>query len=273
MPIDETAFLALLADVETEAAELNALLAPLTLDQWRTATPADGWDIHDQVVHLAHFDDLAALGFTDPAALTLRVADLLAAGDDWIDQINVERVDLAPERTLEWFSASRRGVVAALAAGGPSSRTPWFGPPMSAASAATARLMETWAHGQDIRDALGVPTVPSDRLRHICQLGVLTRRFSFQIRGMSAPTTDIRVELESPGGDTWVWGPADAEQRVGGSALDFALRVTQRRHLDDLSLTGTPGAAQEWLAVAQAFAGTVGAGRAPGQFDRNRTSG
>ncbi|TDW28830.1 TIGR03084 family metal-binding protein [Cryobacterium psychrophilum] len=269
MPIDETAFRALLADVAAEAADLNDLLGPLTHAQWRTPTPAEGWNIHDQVVHLAYFDDIAALGFTDPAALTRRVADLLATGDDWVDQINVERADLEPERTLAWFTTSRRCVVETLAAAGPASRTPWFGPPMSAASSATARLMETWAHGQDIRDALGVKTVATDRVRHICHLGVLTRGFSFQVRGVEAPTTDIRVELTAPGGDTWVWGPADAEQRVVGTALDFSLLVTQRRHLADTALTGTPGAAQEWLAVAQAFAGNAGTGRRAGQFDRS----
>lgn len=41
---------------------------------------------------------------------------------------------------------------------------------MSAVSSVTARLMETWAHGQDIADVLGVDRQPTARLRHIAHL-------------------------------------------------------------------------------------------------------
>ena len=47
--------------------------------------------------------------------------------------------------------------------------------PMSLMSFGTARLMETWAHGQDIADALGVRRTPTDRLRHIAYIGVNAR--------------------------------------------------------------------------------------------------
>ena len=46
---------------------------------------------------------------------------------------------------------------------------------MGAKSFLTARLMEAWAHGQDICDTVGVEREPTDRLRHIAQLGYIPR--------------------------------------------------------------------------------------------------
>jgi len=69
------------------------------------------------------------------------------------------------------------------------------------------------------------------------------------------------VELTAPDGVVWTWGPAEAEDRVSGPALDFCLLVTQRRHRDDLTLAVEGPAATEWMAIAQAFAGAPGLGR------------
>jgi uncharacterized protein (TIGR03084 family) len=128
---------------------------------------------------------------------------------------------------------------------------------------ATARLMETWAHGVDVTDALRLPPSASPRLRHVVHLGVRTRDFAFGRHGLPAPVDPFRVELTAPDGETWAWGPEDAGQRVTGPALDFCLRVTQRRHRDDLRLRATGPDADRWLDVAQAFAGDPGAGRPP----------
>jgi uncharacterized protein (TIGR03084 family) len=71
----------------------------------------------------------------------------------------------------------------------------------------------------------------------------------------------VRVELTAPDGAVWTWGPAEAEDRVTGPALDFCLLVTQRSHRDDLSLAIQGPAATEWMSIAQAFAGAPGPGR------------
>jgi uncharacterized protein (TIGR03084 family) len=139
----------------------------------------------------------------------------------------------------------------------------WFGPPMSAASMATARFMETWAHGLDVADALGVRRSISDRIRHVVHLGVRTRDFSFVTHGQDAPASEVRVELTSPSGELWTFGPEAADQRVSGSAADFALLVTQRRHRADVDLVADGPDADRWLDYAQAFAGLPGAGRPP----------
>jgi len=139
---------------------------------------------------------------------------------------------------------------------------------MSAASSLTARIMETWAHTQDIADALGVSREPTGRLRHVAHIGVGARGYSFAVRGKPAPSVPVRVELipptngrPVPAGPAWAWGPQDAADRITGPALDFCLLVTQRRHRDDVDLTIEGQAAQEWMAIAQAFAGAAGTGR------------
>ena len=58
------------------------------------------------------------------------------------------------------------------------------------------------------------------------------------------------------------WGAESATQTVRGSAFNFALLVTQRRHRDDLDLSAVGPDASRWLDIAQAFAGPPGVGRA-----------
>jgi uncharacterized protein (TIGR03084 family) len=162
---------------------------------------------------------------------------------------------------LAWFDAARAGPLATFAGLRPRARLPWFGPDMSAASALTARLMETWAHAQDIAAALGVTREPTGRLRHVAHIGVGARAFSYAVRGKTQPPVPVRVELAAPGGARWTWGPAEAADRVTGPALDFCLLVTQRRYRDDLALAVQGPAAAGWMAIAQAFAGPPGPGR------------
>ena len=137
---------------------------------------------------------------------------------------------------------------------------------MSAMSFVTARLMEVWAHGQDVRDALGVAPAVSARLRHVAHIGVGARAFSYAVNGLDLPPEPIDVALVAPDGSIWSWGPGDAADSVSGPALDFCLLVTQRRHRDDVDLTVVGPRAEEWISIAQAFAGAPGPGRAPGQF-------
>jgi uncharacterized protein (TIGR03084 family) len=132
---------------------------------------------------------------------------------------------------------------------------------MSLASFVTARLMETWAHGQDVADALGHEPVVSDRLRHVCHIGVGARAYAYLVHGMTDGGAPVRVELTGPGAGAW--GPEDAPDRITGTALDFALLVTQRRHRDDVALTVTGPTAEEWMSIAQAYAGPAGTGRKP----------
>jgi uncharacterized protein (TIGR03084 family) len=255
-----------LADLRTECADLDALVAPLDAAGWSQETVAPGWTIAHQIAHLAWTDDIATLAATDADAFGAALKELLARGDvdHYVDEAAEEWRHL-PDLLSVWRSGRVR-LAEALRAVPAGERLPWFGPPMSPTSMATARLMETWAHGQDVADTLGVARAASDRIRHVAHLGVRTRDFAFLVRDLEPPREEFRVELTGPSGDVWVWGPAEAEQSVTGPALDFCLLVSRRRHRTDLDLTAQGPDADRWLDIAQAFAGPPGEGRKPGQF-------
>jgi uncharacterized protein (TIGR03084 family) len=246
---------ALLADLAAEGAALEELLVALGPAEWARPTPAAGWTVAAQVAHLAWTDEVALLAATDPDAFPTQAAD-----DPAEDRGAAGAAGVAPAELLARWRAGRRRLADALAAAPPGVRLPWFGPPMSVASMATARLMETWAHGVDVRDALGRPVEESRRLDHVAHLGVRTRDFAFAAHGLPAPGTPVRVELTRADGSRWSAGPEDAGQRVSGPLLDFCLRVVQRRPRAALQLVAVGPDADRWLDVAQAFAGAPGRG-------------
>lgn len=252
-----------LDDLLAETAVLRALVADLDDTGISTPTPAAGWSVRDQLTHLAHFDGAVTQSVVDPAGFRADADAVIAQGMDFPDRIAAEHAGLGADDVRAWFDGARSTMVATFRDLDGRTRLPWYGPDMSALSAMTARLMETWAHGQDVADALGVRREPTDRLRHVAHLGVRTAGFSFVLRGRPVPTEPVRVELVAPSGGRWEWGPADAADRVTGPALDFCLAVTQRRHVDDTALVLTGPVAREWISIAQAFAGAPGPGRDP----------
>ena len=256
-------------DLAAEHAALDALVAELDEDGWDTVTPAEGWAIRDEVSHLAYFDEAALLAATDPDAFA-RAVESLGEDPGQAERDHLERGrSSSGAELLQWWRQARTRLLDELRTRDPKDRLPWYGPPMSAMSFATARLMETWAHGQDIFDAVGREREPTGRLRHVCHIGVRALPYAYMVRGREVPTTPIRVELEAPDGGTWSWGEPDAADRVTGSALDFALLATQRRHVDDTDVRAEGGTAREWLTLIQAFAGPPGPGRAPLAGDRS----
>lgn len=250
-------------DLEAEHADLDAIVATASPADLERLTPAVGWAVRDQISHLWVFDVRAAMAVRDPDAFEADKAMLFGEGGD--PSVPAGRA-LGALELIEQWRVERRAMVAVLRALDPKARIPWYGPAMGARSFATARLMETWAHGQDVADALGVTRVPTDRLRHVAHIGVGARAFSYATNGREVPEGAIRVELTGPNGDTWTWGPADAADVVSGPALDFCLVVTQRRHVDDTAVAVTGPLAADWIAIAQAFAGPPGSGRKSGQF-------
>jgi uncharacterized protein (TIGR03084 family) len=187
-----------------------------------------------------------------------------SALDDPIGFVNAaadELAAVAPAALLADWRATRAQLHDALLTVDDGRKLPWFGPPMSGPSMATARLMETWAHGLDVADALGVTRPATPRLRSIAHIGVRTRDFAFVINELAPPSEPFRVELRAPDGDTWTWGPDGASQRVTGSAEHFCFLVTQRRPLRELDIRSEGDDAARWLPIAQAFAGPPGGGR------------
>jgi uncharacterized protein (TIGR03084 family) len=175
---------------------------------------------------------------------------------------------MAPADLLAWWRAGRAALLDAASAVDPKARIAWYGPPMGALSFLSARLMETWIHGQDVADALQVEREPTARLRHIAHIAVRARPYNYAQHGLALPAGEVRVELSAPDGSLWTWGPEDAADRVSGEALDFCLVTAQRRHLLDADLRVEGPLATEWMGIAQAYAGPPGPGRRPGQFPR-----
>jgi len=264
MPAD---LAALLADLDAETAALREILEPLPDRDWQLATPAPGWSIGDQVAHLAYFDDVAVSAATRPEEFGAIRAGL-ADGVENPDTIAARYRHLSPAQLRDWFGRARAELLTTFAGLDPSARVPWFGPPMSVASSVTARLMETWAHGQDIADTIGTGREPTARLRHVAHIGVAALPYSYAAHGQPVPNVPVRVELTAPSGEVWTWGPHGARDCISGPALDFCLLVTRRRHPADTALVAVGPVADQWLSIAQSFAGPPGAGRLPGQFAR-----
>lgn len=251
----------IVADLTAESDELDALVAPLTNGQWGAPTPAAGWSIAHQIGHLLWTDRLSLTAITDEAAFADALAVAMRNPTEFVDEGAAELAQLPPAELLADWRSTRARLHEALLGVAEGRKLPWFGPPMSATSMATARLMETWAHGLDVADALGVKRAPTVRLRSIAHLGVRTRDFAFAVHNLTPPAEPFHVELHAPGGGVWAWGPVNAEQRVTGSAEDFCFLVTQRRALGDLDVVAHGDDAQRWLEIAQAFAGPPGRGR------------
>ena len=256
-------------DLAAEHADLDAVVAPLDPATWDRPTPAAGWAVRDQIHHLAWFDRNAVLAVEDPDGFTAKMNEMVGDFAAFEATLAAEARAMPAAELLGWWRDGRADLLRVLRGADPSLRVPWYGPPMAVASFTTARLMETWAHGQDVVDAVGATRAPTARLRHIAHIGVRTRGFAYTIRNRAVPEDDVRVELLAPDGSTWTWGSEDTHDRVHGPALDFCLVVTQRRHIADTALVADGPLAVEWMSIAQAFAGGPGEGRQPGQFAHN----
>ena len=264
----------LLEDLAAESEDLDRLVADLDADGWSTPTPATPWSVADTIAHLLWTDRIAALAATDEEAFAAELAGLAeqAGGGAAEDAVTAVAQRLAsshdPAGLLAAWREGRSALVRALTAVPEGGRLPWFGTSMAPASMATARLMETWAHGHDVAHALGVSRAPTDRLRHVVRLAVRARPYAHTVNGLDAPVTPVRVELTGPDGDTWREGPEEATDVVTGSAYDFCLVAVQRMHPDDTDLEAHGEAAAAFLDVVQAFAGPPGPGRSPGEGHR-----
>ncbi len=256
------------ADLTAEQDDLDALVGSLDDRDWIRPTPAEGWNVRDQIGHLNYFDAAATTALVAPERFRAEVESALAQGADFTAHHLDRARAMSTAELLEAWRGGRRDLLAAVAAADPAVRVAWYGPPMSLASFASARLMEAWAHGQDVADGIGADRVPTDRLRHVAHIGVRSRPFSYTVRGRQPPAEPVSVELVGPSGDRWTWEADGSDDVVRGSALGFCLVVTQRRHVDDTDVAAEGPMAREWMALAQAFAGPPGPGRRPGQFTR-----
>lgn len=253
----------LIRDLESEHEKLDSEVASLEADAFEKKTLAEGWTVGDQLSHLAYFDAAAVLALSAPAAFAEHKKGLMEGGLTAHPDVALGRNE-SPDRLLSDWRKGRRDLIGALEAADEKERLPWYGPDMGLVSFVTARLMETWAHGQDVRDGLGLPPAVSERLRHVCHLGYAARSYAYLVHGLPRPEVPVRLEATAPDGSLWSFGPEEADQAIRGSALGVALVFTQRRHPEDTDVVPEGDSATEWLGIAQAFAGPAGTGRPPG---------
>ncbi len=210
-----------LADLAAEGDALEAMVAGLDEDGWRTPTPAAGWDVATQVVHLAWTDEVAVAAATDKQAWDAIVLEAIGDPEGYVDTAALAGAQASPAEILDRWRTARPALQQALRAYPTGERMPWFGPPMSPTSMATARFMETWAHSLDVAEALGHDPLPTDRIRHVTHLGVRTRTH------LSRREEEDRHEGEDPEHSRWVSrGP---RQSKGPTALRGGTRTCQAR--------------------------------------------
>ncbi|TNM34639.1 TIGR03084 family protein [Streptomyces sedi] len=254
------------AALTAESEEIDALVAELDEHQWALPTPAAGWTIADQIAHLAFIARIAAAAATDVERFEALAAPARVDFQSAIDAALAEHRRDTPAANLACWRAEREVATRGLAAKPADSVVPWLVNPLPPAVLASAGMMEVFAHGQDIADALAIRRAPTDRIAPLVAFGVRTRDFAYLAQGIKPPAEEFRFELTAPSGQLWAFGPEDAEQRVTGTAHDFCLLVARRRHATDLSLEANGVAATAWLEIAQAYRGPAGDGRRPGQF-------
>lgn len=260
----------LLTDLAAESGSLRSMVGAAGPEALDLATPAAGWTVAHQLAHLAWTDEMStsAIASVVPSVDAPRdwdslLAEAAAAPTTYVDDAATALAATDPTELVTRWDNGRAALAAALRAAPADVRIPWYGPPMKSTSMVTARIMETWAHGLDVAAALGVEPERTDRVRHVCHIGVATRRFAYAARGLAAPETPVRVSLTAPSGESWAWGDADAVDEISGNAWEFAQVAVRRVHPADTSLVTTPGPARKWLGIIQAFAGPPGADPQP----------
>jgi uncharacterized protein (TIGR03084 family) len=250
----------IIMDLKAEQKALDDFLSTLKDEQWDLPTPAEGWMVRDCVSHIAHIDEVATsfLG-GDYAAL-----DEAAKVGMAFNEIGPKRGRaMKPSQILEWWRNVRETECEHLMKSDPKARIPWFGPPMGARAFATARFMETWAHGLDCYDAAGVEPVDTDRLRHVAMIAYLAMPYAYTVNGLEVTSTPIRIELVLPSGETWSRGSDDADNIIRGTASEFCRVAVRRRHWKDTKLEVVGDEARRYIEIAQTYAGPPGSGRKP----------
>lgn len=254
-----------ISDLVAEGHQVDQMISCLSPGQWQLQTPAPGWTIAHQVAHLASIFGLATMAVANPVGFKNLTEQL---SDDFDANVAVALSGYLadpPDVLLARWRGERAAAEQALAAFPPDEVVPWLVRPLPPAVLAAAGMMELFGHGQDIADTLGVEPKRTDRIGRLVEFAVRTWDFGYLARGLTPPEIAFRYELTAPSGAVWEYGPADAEQRISGPAVDFCLLATRRRHRDDLALTAVGPDADHWLDIAQAYRGSPGAGRTPGR--------
>jgi uncharacterized protein (TIGR03084 family) len=245
-------------DFAAESDELLALLEQLDDADWQRETQFKHWTINDIIAHLHVFNYAADIGLRDSDEFANLMRQLAAAAKQGISHLAFTHAWLSGAKNRDLMQKWRdfyREMATRFRSADPKKRVPWAGPMMSVRSSVTARLMETWAHGQAIYDLLGQPRGEADRIKNIAVLGINTFSWTFTNRGMAVPPNMPYVRLTAPSGAIWEWAQPDESSSIEGTAVEFCQVVTQVRNIADTRLKVVGPAAVAWMSIAQCFAG------------------
>ena len=251
-------------DFRAESGALYALLAPIDPACFAEETQFKGWAINDVLQHLHVWNEMARLQIEDEDELKKRLAASMAGGGALREFEAGLLGSLEGERLLETWRQGFEYLADLFAAVDPKARLIWAGPPMSARSSITARLMETWAHGQEVYDHLGEERINADRIRGIVVLGVNTFGWTYKTRGEEPRGPLPRLRLTAPSGELWEFGESAEGGMIEGKAEEFCQVVTQTRNIADTDLRVSGAVAIDWMSKAQCFAGPPVAPPPPG---------
>ncbi len=255
-------------DLSEEYDYLDGIVKDIDEKQWDTVTPFYNWSIRDEISHIAYFDAAARLAVTDSDGFNKHLEEIFSDFTDF-DKFHEKTLskgrNLSSSKLLLWWREERQGLIDVLSQMDAKDRVLWYGPSMSALSFATARIMETWAHGQDILDVLHIRRSESARIKHVAHIGVTTFGWSYKNKQLDVPDVSVNVVLDLPSGEKMCWGEEGSENIITGTAMDFSLVVTQRRNVADTKLSVKGVVVNEWMQIAQAFAGPPEKGPEPGQ--------
>jgi len=235
-----------ISDLLEECESLYAFLKQQDHSIWNQVTLFKSWSVNAVIQHLYFLDQVALVSLDNPNNFGPALAAYSKSKQSGL---------LAGTELLESWASNFRTMCSHLKQEDPQKRLPWFGPSMSVKTMATARQMETWAHGQEIYDLLRVKRIHEDRIKNICVLGVKTFSWSFINRKLTVPEVKPYILLDSPSGDSWQWNEASNNDYIKGSASDFCHVVTQGRNIADTQLSVGGDAAKAWMDIAQCFAG------------------
>jgi uncharacterized protein (TIGR03084 family) len=254
----ETEMLEQAKDFRDESETLFTLMDPLSDADFERPTLFKGWTFNDILGHLHHGNILAGLSLNDEVKFHETYDEIKAlrdAGAEGTDATAIVLEGIKGRVLLRAWRAFYGPMSDRFAEADPKRRVKWVGPDMSVRSSITARLMETWSHGQAAFDLLGVERQDTDRIKNVAVLGINTFGWTFLNRDEDVPKPKPHVRLSGPSGEVWEWNNPSEIERIEGSAVEFCQVVTQTRNIGDTALNVTGSVASKWMDVAQCFAG------------------
>ncbi len=238
-----------------ESRALHGCVVSVPAARFSEPTQFKGWGIHDVLQHLHFWNRMAYLQLEDEAELVRLLKSMAASGTSMRAFESAQLAGLEDRALIDAWERQFEATADRFAAADPKARLKWAGPDMGARSSITARLMETWAHGQEVYDHLGLVRNNEDRIGNIVTLGVNTFAWTYATRRQTPPGEMPYLVLTAPSEAVWTYGAPSEAERIEGLAEDFCQVVTQVRNVADTGLKVTGPVAADWMSKAQCFAG------------------